>query len=93
MSRPLSQQGLVHVPLNPKQRDWAGGHRRTKLDAQNATQRRRWLHPTKGWRTFSTRRSVIAIITADVRTGTQVPLSMMRALIRKAREEDTHVTH
>lgn len=92
MVRPLSQLGLLRIPQNPRQRGGVAPSSRGILDAFNATQSRRWLHPTKGWRTFSTRRSVIAIITTDVKTGVHVPMSMMRALIRNARKEDVHGT-
>ena len=88
--RPLSQQGLVHVPLNPRQR---GGETLPtgRLDVANeryAADGRRTLHPTKGFRPISERRSVIAALTADMRKGVRVPMNALGLLIRNARKHD-----
>lgn len=78
---------MFDVPQNPRQRvnRW---RKQTALDRRNDREQGRWLHPTKGWRPVSHTRSVCAIITADVLSGVNVPLSMMRLLVRDARRKD-----
>jgi hypothetical protein len=43
--------------------------RRTVLNTYNDTAKDRWLHPTKGWRSISVKRSHAAQITAEIKRG------------------------
>lgn len=43
--------------------------KRTVLDAFNDRAEERYLHPTKGWRSLNAKRSVAAMITAEMRHG------------------------
>jgi hypothetical protein len=70
--RPISQTGLRRIAQNAKQRpilETGLPSERTVLDAFNDRATDRVLHPTKGWRRISVRRSVAALITAEVRKG------------------------
>jgi hypothetical protein len=42
---------------------------RTTLSDFNDSATTRWLHPTKGWRPLSERRSHAALITAEIKRG------------------------
>lgn len=81
--RPLSQTGLHRVPSNPRQRviDKTTGapRKRASLDAINEALAAEGvtLHPTKGYRGLSAKRSVAAMLTAEIKAGMQ-PFSMKR---------------
>lgn len=80
-SRPLSQHGFNRIPKNPKQRAFAEGGvkvERAVLDKVNEAQaenRKRVIHPTKGFRKLSAKRSMAESIVAQIKTG-QMPFSM-----------------
>lgn len=63
----LSQMGLVNIPQTPKQ--FMRPEKRTVLDKFNNKQEDCFLHPTKGFRVFSARRSRAAMITAEIKRG------------------------
>lgn len=72
MVRPLSQTGFHRLPRNAKARRILEGGvplSRRALAAFNDRQHGGFLHPTKGWRSMSAKRSVAALITAEVKTG------------------------
>lgn len=51
--------------------------KRTVLDTQNERHGVFFLHPTKGWRMITPKRSAAAIITAEVKAGME-PFSLRR---------------
>jgi hypothetical protein len=68
--RPLSQSGLRHIAKNASQRpigEDGTPTKRTVLDAFNDKQAERYLHPTKGWRYVSAKRSIAALSTAEMK--------------------------
>jgi len=72
--RPLSQTGLIRVPMNPRQRNFGEGGTKAKgtvLEAFNdiaPTVRNvtRQLHPTKGWRAISVKRGRAQMLVAEM---------------------------
>lgn len=77
--RPLSQTGLIRVPMNPRQRNFGEGGSKesgTVLDAFNERQDRQQLHPTKGWRSLSVKRSRAQTLMAEMRSGHGRPLHL-----------------
>ena len=70
--RPISQSGLRRIAQNAKQRpvlETGLPAKRTVLDTFNDRATDRVLHPTKGWRRVSVKRSMAQLITAEVRKG------------------------
>jgi hypothetical protein len=66
--RPLSQLGLIRVPANPGQRIHNPvPEKRTVLDAINDRDANGYMHPTKGYRPMSEKRSRIALLTAELK--------------------------
>lgn len=58
--------------------------KRTVLDVFNDRQKTRHLHPTKGWRKMSVKRSLIALVTAERKVGHRDELAELRAALRGA---------
>ncbi|WEJ60202.1 hypothetical protein [Devosia sp. FJ2-5-3] len=84
--RPVSQTGLHRIPHNPHQRvAGEGGAKRsgTKLEAYNDSLEGRSLHPTKGYRNVSIRRSRAALLMADIKMGTRIGLRGMGRFVRE----------
>lgn len=54
----------------------------TALERFNETQETRQLHPTKGWRRISVKRSRATILMADILSGRRVTLAIMREFMR-----------
>lgn len=70
--RPLTQTGLHRIPHNPRQRVAAEGGVKEPgkvLAAFNERQDDRQLHPTKGWRPLSVKRSRAQLLMAEMRNG------------------------
>lgn len=79
-TRPISQTGFHHIPRNPKQRNFEEGGtkaKRTKLSDFNERQETRQLHPTKGWRPLSVKRSRAQMVMAAIGNGS-FPFSTKR---------------
>jgi hypothetical protein len=82
--RPLSQTGLIRVPMNPRQRNFGEGGTKAKgtvLEAFNETMPTigdvtGQLHPTKGWRTMSVKRGRAQMLMAEIRAGQGRPLHL-----------------
>jgi hypothetical protein len=77
--RPLSQTGFHHIPHNPRQRVPGEGGIKSAgkvLDAFNERQDDRQLHPTKGWRGLSVKRSRAQALMAEIRHGRGRPLHL-----------------
>ena len=77
--RPLSQSGFHRIPHNPNQR--VAGEGGTKaagdvLEAFNDRQEKRWLHPTKGWRTINEKRTSAALVMAQILHHEPLPRSL-----------------
>lgn len=79
--RSLSQTGLIRVPRNPRQRNFAEGGTKIKrtalarINEQLAQAYDLTLHPTKGFRVFNAKSSAAAILTAEIKGGI-APFSM-----------------
>lgn len=84
--RPLSQTGLHRIPLNPRQRPFTEGGSKTAgkvLDAFNEhVEGERQLHPTKGWRVLSVKRSRAQMLIAAMRSGQRMNSAQMGKFIR-----------
>jgi hypothetical protein len=81
---PLSQRGLNHLPRNPQQRvPGEGGHKEPGkvLDAFNERQETRQLHPTKGWRNLSVKRSRAQAIIAQIQATGRFSTDAMRSFL------------
>ena len=83
--RPLSQTGLHRIPHNPHQRvAGEGGHKEggKVLASFNEAQDDRQLHPTKGWRKLSVKRSRAQALMAQIfATGRMSTREMRRFLV------------
>lgn len=82
---PLSQTGLPRIPQNPNQRvpEEGGGKRAgTVLDAFNERQETRQLHPTKGWRNLSVKRSRAQMLVAAIRNGQRTNTAQMADFLK-----------
>lgn len=78
----LSQRGLNRIPANPRQRQFGEGGTKDAgkvLSAFNERQDDRQLHPTKGWRVLSVKRSRAQALVAETLNG------MGRSLALQAR--------
>lgn len=79
MVRPYSQTGLIRVRQNPNQRHFdAGG--KEKGSVLNGVNERLaeegfYLHPTKGYRRVTARRTAAAVLTNEIKKGV-APWSM-----------------
>ncbi len=83
--RPLSQTGLPRIPQNPKQRvpmEGGGKQPGRVLDAFNERQETRQLHPTKGWRPLSVKRSRAQILIGAIHSGQHVSTKQMAEFLR-----------
>lgn len=75
VKKPLSQTGLRRIPRSPYQRpiDETTGRpaKRKTLEAANEALADKgcYLHPTKGFRPVSGKRSEVALLTAEIRAG------------------------
>lgn len=73
--KPLSQSGLIRIPHNPRQRaidpNTGTPRKRNRLAAINEVHalNNRVLHPTKGFRPISAKRSVAQMTAAEIRHG------------------------
>lgn len=80
--KPLSQTGFIRQRTNITQRLIVSGVRQKRRALEGINEilaaRGLYLHPTKGLRAIYPKRSVAALITAEIRSGTR-PFSMTRA--------------
>lgn len=68
--RPLSQMGLIRVPSNAKARIPDQQTAGNALDAFNdKIADDRYLHATKGWRTFDPKRGRAQAVMSEIRQG------------------------
>ena len=82
--RPLSQTGLHRAPKNPLQRQFGEGGIKTAgvvLDQFNERQDDRVLHPTKGFRKLSVKRSRAQMLIAEIHQGFVRPLPLQRRFL------------
>jgi hypothetical protein len=89
--RPLSQTGLPRIPQNPKQRvpmEGGGKQPGSVLDAFNERQETRQLHPTKGWRNLSVKRSRAQAVIAAVHNGQQITTAGMAMFLRTGKTNE-----
>lgn len=85
MTRPLSQTGFTRLPLSPLQRNFRDGGTKAKrsvLDNYNERQDDRRLHPTKGFRALSVKRSRAEALIAAIRNGGSADIATMRRFLR-----------
>lgn len=78
--RPLSQTGLIRVPMNPSQRNFLEGGakaKRTVLAAFNERSDDRQLHPTKGWRNLNVKRTRAQMLLANIFAGRSMSTTQM----------------
>lgn len=83
--RPLSQTGLPRIPQNPKQRvpmEGGGKQPGRVLDAFNDKRETSILHPTKGWRPLSVKRSRAQMLIAAIHSGQHVSTKQMANFLR-----------
>lgn len=88
---PLSQTGLPRIPQNPKQRvpmEGGGKQPGRVLDAFNDKRETSILHPTKGWRPLSVKRSRAQALIAAIHNGQRVTTAGMARFIRTGKTNE-----